>query len=160
MLIVLISGWWDYGRLHFLNIVLSLRELFNPCRSKCLWGASEEAQDLEELSNLTKAHGWWVGRPGFQARAWPLFFPWPPSHPIRGDLCERASPGLPPHTRGPASFETCLWHQRALTESHIGGASAEVMLSIKLLGKNSQYYDKRRKWKNDLRESGLKGKAI
>lgn len=85
----------------------------------------------------------------------------PPPHPIRGDLCERASPGLPPHTGGPASFEICLCHQRALTESHIGGgASAEVMLSIKSLGKNSQCYGRRRKWKNDLRESGLKGKAI
>lgn len=60
-----------------------------------------------------------------------------PFHPIRGDLCERAYPDISAHTRGPTNIESCLCYQRALTESHTGGTSAEVMLCMKLLERES-----------------------
>lgn len=63
--------------------------------------------------------------------------PPPPFHPIRGDLCERASPDLSAHTCGPTNFESCLCYQRALAEFHTGGTSAEVMLCMKLLERES-----------------------
>lgn len=103
------AGLWMAGLwlTPFLTVVLSLRELFNPCGSEASevqvrkWRVGE-VRRVDQGPQLVHGEAWVPGQiltPVLTLTA---------SHRVRGRplcLCEGASPGLPPHRGGPARFE-------------------------------------------------------
>lgn len=84
---------------------------------------------LKASSDFTKASGWWVVRLGFQARSWPVLTL--PTSSCKWLLLWKANSTLFLHTAvAQRALRFVDTNQRLLTESHIGGASAEAMLCM------------------------------